>query len=183
MLLFVSSLNQHTRNPGLFSRCERRSRLCWASCFPFQDVCSLLKHASCLVPFSQEHLVIKFCQLVHHLLNQLKVTTILNRMHVCKCAVLLESLWQCPVWFLLSVLNVAKGNNGRADIGCIGELYHQCAESVQYVDTLRYPPGALHNSVWEWTPVPPGRHLHKLCEHVLWYVITVAYSHWDFSYS
>lgn len=39
----------------------------------------MLKHASRLVPLSQEHLVIKFCQLVHHLLNQLKVKTILNR--------------------------------------------------------------------------------------------------------
>ncbi|XP_053188243.1 HEAT repeat-containing protein 6 [Scomber japonicus] len=38
-----------------------------------EEVCSLLKHASCLVPLSQEHLVIKLCQLVHHLLNQLKV--------------------------------------------------------------------------------------------------------------
>ncbi|KAM7374354.1 hypothetical protein PAMP_007018 [Pampus punctatissimus] len=38
-----------------------------------EDVCSLLTHASCLVPLSQEHLVIKLCQLVHHLLNQLKV--------------------------------------------------------------------------------------------------------------
>ncbi|XP_041658159.1 HEAT repeat-containing protein 6 [Cheilinus undulatus] len=38
-----------------------------------EDVCSLLKHASGLVPLNQEHLVIKFCQLVHHLLNQLKV--------------------------------------------------------------------------------------------------------------
>ncbi|KAK9536626.1 hypothetical protein VZT92_006393 [Zoarces viviparus] len=38
-----------------------------------EDVCSLLKHISCLVPLSQEHLVIKLCQLVHHLLNQLKV--------------------------------------------------------------------------------------------------------------
>uniref|UniRef100_A0A669EWF4 HEAT repeat-containing protein 6 n=1 Tax=Oreochromis niloticus TaxID=8128 RepID=A0A669EWF4_ORENI len=37
------------------------------------DVCSLLKHASCLVPLTQEHLVIKLCQVVHHLLNQLKV--------------------------------------------------------------------------------------------------------------
>uniref|UniRef100_A0A8D3CWF0 HEAT repeat-containing protein 6 n=1 Tax=Scophthalmus maximus TaxID=52904 RepID=A0A8D3CWF0_SCOMX len=41
--------------------------------FPFQDVCTLLKHASGLVPLSQEHLVIKLCQLMHHLLNQLKV--------------------------------------------------------------------------------------------------------------
>ncbi|XP_030601520.1 HEAT repeat-containing protein 6 [Archocentrus centrarchus] len=38
-----------------------------------EEVCSLLKHASCLVPLTQEHLVIKLCQLVHHLLNQLKV--------------------------------------------------------------------------------------------------------------
>ncbi|XP_022618538.1 HEAT repeat-containing protein 6 [Seriola dumerili] len=38
-----------------------------------EDVCTLLKHASCLVPLSQEHLVIKLCQLIHHLLNQLKV--------------------------------------------------------------------------------------------------------------
>nr|XP_020508665.1 HEAT repeat-containing protein 6 [Labrus bergylta] len=38
-----------------------------------EGVCSLLKHASSLVPLSQEHLVIKFCQLIHHLLNQLKV--------------------------------------------------------------------------------------------------------------
>ncbi|KAL6098627.1 heatr6 [Pungitius sinensis] len=38
-----------------------------------EDVCSLLKHVSCLVPLSQEHLVIKLCQLIHHLLNQLKV--------------------------------------------------------------------------------------------------------------
>uniref|UniRef100_A0A8C5DBD4 HEAT repeat-containing protein 6 n=1 Tax=Gouania willdenowi TaxID=441366 RepID=A0A8C5DBD4_GOUWI len=37
------------------------------------DVCSLLKHVSSLVPLSQEHLVVKLCQLVHHLLNQLKV--------------------------------------------------------------------------------------------------------------
>ncbi|CAL1573479.1 unnamed protein product [Knipowitschia caucasica] len=38
-----------------------------------EDVCTLLKHASSLVPFHQEHLVVKFCQLMHHLLNQLKV--------------------------------------------------------------------------------------------------------------
>uniref|UniRef100_A0A671WQA3 HEAT repeat-containing protein 6 n=1 Tax=Sparus aurata TaxID=8175 RepID=A0A671WQA3_SPAAU len=37
------------------------------------EVCSLLRHTSGLVPLSQEHLVVKLCQLVHHLLNQLKV--------------------------------------------------------------------------------------------------------------
>ncbi|XP_030294060.1 HEAT repeat-containing protein 6 isoform X1 [Sparus aurata] len=38
-----------------------------------EEVCSLLRHTSGLVPLSQEHLVVKLCQLVHHLLNQLKV--------------------------------------------------------------------------------------------------------------
>lgn len=49
--------------------------------FSFQNVCDVLKHASRLVPHSQEHMVIKLCQLIHHLLNQLKVTTTL---HVCR---------------------------------------------------------------------------------------------------
>lgn len=43
--------------------------------FLSQDVCTLLKHTCSLVPLNQEHLVVKFCQLVHHLLNQLKVRT------------------------------------------------------------------------------------------------------------
>uniref|UniRef100_H3CXA1 HEAT repeat-containing protein 6 n=1 Tax=Tetraodon nigroviridis TaxID=99883 RepID=H3CXA1_TETNG len=38
-----------------------------------ENVCNLLKNASRLVPHSQEHMVIKLCQLIHHLLNQLKV--------------------------------------------------------------------------------------------------------------
>ncbi|KAG7484798.1 hypothetical protein MATL_G00054150 [Megalops atlanticus] len=38
-----------------------------------EDVCSLLVHASRMVHFSQEHLVIKLCQLIHHLLNRLQV--------------------------------------------------------------------------------------------------------------
>ncbi|XP_037124766.1 HEAT repeat-containing protein 6 [Syngnathus acus] len=38
-----------------------------------EDVCILLVNASRLVPMSQEHLIVKLCKLVHHLLNQLKV--------------------------------------------------------------------------------------------------------------
>ncbi|XP_060941928.1 HEAT repeat-containing protein 6 [Limanda limanda] len=38
-----------------------------------EDVCTLLKRAVPLVPLTQEHLVIKLCQLIHHLLYQLKV--------------------------------------------------------------------------------------------------------------
>nr|XP_015222818.1 PREDICTED: HEAT repeat-containing protein 6 [Lepisosteus oculatus] len=37
------------------------------------DVCALLLQASRLVPFSQEHLVSKLCQLIHHLLNRLQL--------------------------------------------------------------------------------------------------------------
>ncbi|XP_066551798.1 HEAT repeat-containing protein 6 [Amia ocellicauda] len=38
-----------------------------------EDVCALLVQASRLVQFSQEHLVSKLCQLIHHLLNRLQV--------------------------------------------------------------------------------------------------------------
>ncbi|KAJ8386247.1 hypothetical protein AAFF_G00175670 [Aldrovandia affinis] len=38
-----------------------------------EDVCALLVQASRLVHISQEHLVIKLCQLIHHLLNRLQV--------------------------------------------------------------------------------------------------------------
>ncbi|KAM9788780.1 HEAT repeat-containing protein 6 [Neosynchiropus ocellatus] len=38
-----------------------------------EEVCVLLKHASRLVPLTQEHLLVKLCRLIHHLLNQLKV--------------------------------------------------------------------------------------------------------------
>uniref|UniRef100_W5MFQ4 HEAT repeat-containing protein 6 n=1 Tax=Lepisosteus oculatus TaxID=7918 RepID=W5MFQ4_LEPOC len=40
------------------------------------DVCALLLQASRLVPFSQEHLVSKLCQLIHHLLNRLQVVCV-----------------------------------------------------------------------------------------------------------
>lgn len=92
-----------------------------------QDVCGLLKHASRLVPHSQEHLVIKFCQLVHHLLNQLKVPT--------------------PLLFLLRMLTGAAGFSLLTG-SC------QCCPQVimdeQTLDVLvKYTTGALRVcSVW-----------------------------------
>ncbi|KAJ0004517.1 hypothetical protein NQD34_010731 [Periophthalmus magnuspinnatus] len=78
-----------------------------------EDVCTLLKHASSLVLFNQEHLVIKFCQLVHHLLNQLKV--IMNEltldvlMNYVTCA-----LKKCSAWthsdILLALSTIVYGN-------------------------------------------------------------------------
>lgn len=41
--------------------------------FLSQDVCVLLAQACQLVPFDQEHLVSKVCQLIHHLLNRFQV--------------------------------------------------------------------------------------------------------------
>ncbi|KAK7926149.1 hypothetical protein WMY93_008459 [Mugilogobius chulae] len=78
-----------------------------------EDVCILLKHASSLVPFNQEHLVIKFCQLMHHLLNQLKVImdelTLDVLMNYVTCA-----LKKCSAWthsdILLALSTIVYGN-------------------------------------------------------------------------
>lgn len=46
---------------------------------------------------------------------------------VCECAALSESMVS---HVLLSVPAVASGNNGRAHVGCAGELHRQGTESV-----------------------------------------------------
>lgn len=78
-----------------------------------EDVCSLLKHASTLVPLSQEHLVIKFCQLIHHLLNQLKVIMDENTLDVL-VKYTTSALKMCSMWthpdVLLALSTVVYGN-------------------------------------------------------------------------
>ncbi|KAM6907605.1 HEAT repeat-containing protein 6 [Xenentodon cancila] len=78
-----------------------------------EDVCILLKHASSLVPLSQEHLVIKFCQLVHHLLNQLKVIMDEQTLHVL-VNYTATALKECSTWthtdVLLALSTVVYGN-------------------------------------------------------------------------
>ncbi|XP_010748744.3 HEAT repeat-containing protein 6 [Larimichthys crocea] len=78
-----------------------------------EDVCSLLKHASCLVPLSQEHLVIKLCQLVHHLLNQLKVIMDEHTLDVL-VNYTVRALKVCSTWthsdVLLALSTVVYGN-------------------------------------------------------------------------
>uniref|UniRef100_A0A3Q3XLF3 HEAT repeat-containing protein 6 n=1 Tax=Mola mola TaxID=94237 RepID=A0A3Q3XLF3_MOLML len=82
---------------------------------PFEpsDVCSLLKHASCLVPLSQEHLVIKLCQLVHHLLIQLKVIMDEQTLDVL-VNYTTSALKECSTWthsdILLALSTVVYGN-------------------------------------------------------------------------
>lgn len=58
-----------------------------------------------------------------------------------------------PHWFL-SML--PSGHHGRADAGRVGEVHHGGAQSVQCLDSLRHPAGALSSSIWKWTTVLPG---------------------------
>ncbi|XP_029304804.1 HEAT repeat-containing protein 6 [Cottoperca gobio] len=78
-----------------------------------EDVCTLLKHVSCLVPLSQEHLVIKLCQLVHHLLNQLKVIMDERTLNVL-VNYTASALKVCSTWthsdILLALSTIVYGN-------------------------------------------------------------------------
>uniref|UniRef100_A0A7N6BCZ4 HEAT repeat-containing protein 6 n=1 Tax=Anabas testudineus TaxID=64144 RepID=A0A7N6BCZ4_ANATE len=87
-----------------------------------EDVCTLLEHASCLVPLSQEHLVIKFCQLIHHLLNQLKIIMDDKTLDVLMNYTA-KALKVCSTWthsdILLALSTVVYGNG------------HQCQQLLR----------------------------------------------------
>uniref|UniRef100_A0AAR2LQE4 HEAT repeat-containing protein 6 n=1 Tax=Pygocentrus nattereri TaxID=42514 RepID=A0AAR2LQE4_PYGNA len=80
------------------------------------DVCLLLVHTSRLVPHSQEHLVIKLCQLIHQLLNQLQVIVDEQTLDtlVSYCT---RALWVCSSWthseILLALSSLVYGNGPR----------------------------------------------------------------------
>ncbi|KAF7665262.1 hypothetical protein LDENG_00141990 [Lucifuga dentata] len=101
-LLFDQLLSENynkTFNPNISIRAE--------------DVSSLLKHATCLVLLSQEHLVIKLCQLIHHLLNQLQV--VLNEQTLdILVKYTVGALKVCNTWthsdILLALSTVVYGN-------------------------------------------------------------------------
>ncbi|CAJ1063950.1 HEAT repeat-containing protein 6 [Xyrichtys novacula] len=82
-----------------------------------EDVCSLLRHTSCMVPLSQEHLVIKFCQLIHHLLNQLKVIMDEHTLDV-MVKYTTSALRVCSTWthsdVLLALSTVVYGNGPQS---------------------------------------------------------------------
>ncbi|KAI4884289.1 hypothetical protein NFI96_019994 [Prochilodus magdalenae] len=83
---------------------------------PAQDVCMLLVHASRLVPHSQEHLVIKLCQLIHQLLNQLQVIVDEQTLDtlVSYCT---RALRTCSSWthseIMLALSSLVYGNGPR----------------------------------------------------------------------
>uniref|UniRef100_A0AAY4BQ83 HEAT repeat-containing protein 6 n=1 Tax=Denticeps clupeoides TaxID=299321 RepID=A0AAY4BQ83_9TELE len=62
-----------------------------------EEICTLLTQASRLVPPSQEHLVVKLCQLIHQLLNQLQVIVdepTLDTLVSYTC----QALYSCSPW-------------------------------------------------------------------------------------
>uniref|UniRef100_A0A7N8XT97 HEAT repeat-containing protein 6 n=1 Tax=Mastacembelus armatus TaxID=205130 RepID=A0A7N8XT97_9TELE len=95
------------------------------------DVCALLKHARSLVPLSHEHLVIKLCQLMHHLLNQLKVIMDELTLDVL-VTYTMSALKMCSTWthsdVLLALSTIVYGNG------------HQCH---QHLNDLLGEDGAL----------------------------------------
>ncbi|XP_068600420.1 HEAT repeat-containing protein 6 [Brachionichthys hirsutus] len=81
-----------------------------------EDVCSLLKHVSSLVPLSQEHLVVKLCQLVHRLLTQLRIIMD-EKMLDGLLSYTAGALKACGAWthsdILLAIATLAYGNGCR----------------------------------------------------------------------
>ncbi|XP_043995712.1 HEAT repeat-containing protein 6 [Gambusia affinis] len=99
-----------------------------------EDVCILLKHTSGLVPLNQEHLVVKFCQLVHHLLNQLKVIMDEQTLHVL-VNYTVNALKQCSTWthsdVLLALSTVVYGNGSQCH-QLVGDLLREDGIILQY---------------------------------------------------
>uniref|UniRef100_A0A7N6FD21 HEAT repeat-containing protein 6 n=1 Tax=Anabas testudineus TaxID=64144 RepID=A0A7N6FD21_ANATE len=83
---------------------------------------SIRPEVTCLVPLSQEHLVIKFCQLIHHLLNQLKIIMDDKTLDVLMNYTA-KALKVCSTWthsdILLALSTVVYGNG------------HQCQQLLR----------------------------------------------------
>lgn len=99
-----------------------------------EDVCSLLRHVSSLVPLSQEHLVIKLCQLVHRLLNQLKVIMDEQTLDVL-VTYTASALKLCSTWThsdVLLALSTAVYGNGAQCHQHLGNLLGEDGVLLQY---------------------------------------------------
>uniref|UniRef100_A0AAQ5Y732 HEAT repeat-containing protein 6 n=1 Tax=Amphiprion ocellaris TaxID=80972 RepID=A0AAQ5Y732_AMPOC len=98
------------------------------------DVCSLLRHVSSLVPLTQEHLVIKLCQLVHRLLNQLKVIMDQQTLDVL-VTYTASALKVCSTWThsdVLLALSTAVYGNGAQCHRHLGDLLGEDGVLLQY---------------------------------------------------
>ncbi|XP_023646732.2 HEAT repeat-containing protein 6 [Paramormyrops kingsleyae] len=68
-----------------------------------EEVCALLVQASRLVQFTQDHLVVKFCQLIHHLLNRLQVIVDEQSLN-CLVSYVTQALAVCSCWTRTDIL-------------------------------------------------------------------------------
>uniref|UniRef100_A0A4W4GWM8 HEAT repeat-containing protein 6 n=1 Tax=Electrophorus electricus TaxID=8005 RepID=A0A4W4GWM8_ELEEL len=104
-----------------------------------EEVCALLVHASRLVPHSQEHLVIKLCQLIHQLLNQLQVIvdeqTLDTLVSYCTRALRTCSLWT-HAEILLALSSLVYGNGPRCQ-QYLPELLGQNGILLNYSDSCQ----------------------------------------------
>ncbi|XP_060747166.1 HEAT repeat-containing protein 6 [Tachysurus vachellii] len=101
-----------------------------------QDVCALLVHASRLVPHSQEHLVVKLCQLMHKLLNQLQIIVDEEALDVL-VSYCIRTLHMCSPWthteVLLGLSSVLYANGARC-YRHLPELLGQNGILLKYAD-------------------------------------------------
>ncbi|XP_076024992.1 HEAT repeat-containing protein 6 [Genypterus blacodes] len=102
-----------------------------------EDVCALLKHACSLVPLKQEHLVIKFCQLANHLLNQLTVVIDEQTSDVL-VKYTVKALRRCDTWthsdILLALSTVVFGNGSQC-LQHLGEFLGEDGLLLTYSST------------------------------------------------
>ncbi|KAK3555756.1 hypothetical protein QTP86_028957, partial [Hemibagrus guttatus] len=101
-----------------------------------QDVCALLVHASRLVSHSQEHLVVKLCQLMHQLLNQLQIIVDEEAL-VVLVSYCIRALHICSPWthteVLLALSSVLYANGARCHCH-LPDLLGQNGILLKYAD-------------------------------------------------
>ncbi|KAM9333583.1 HEAT repeat-containing protein 6 [Pholidichthys leucotaenia] len=129
-----------------------------------EDVCGLLKHATCLVPLSQEHLVIKLCQLIHHLLNQLKVIMDEQTLDVL-VNYTAKALKVCSTWthsdILLALSTVIYGNGPHCHqhlsdlLGEAGLLLHYSCPTQLNMELRRVALNCMANICLRMPGQPP----------------------------
>ncbi|NWI89045.1 HEAT6 protein, partial [Pitta sordida] len=101
-----------------------------------QDVCALLVQACQLVPFDQEHLVSKVCQLIHHLLNRYQVMVDENNLNFL-LSYCISALKQCSSWTHVEILQALAAlfyNNGHKCQKFLPDLLGQAGLLVQFSD-------------------------------------------------
>ncbi|XP_030637868.1 HEAT repeat-containing protein 6 [Chanos chanos] len=114
-----------------------------------EDVGALLVQASRLVPLSQEHLVIKLCQLIHHLLNQLQVIVDERTLDVL-VSYSTQALHVCNPWthsdVLMAMSSLVYGNGPRCQRH-FPELLGRDGILVRYSDPSQPDIELRHSSV------------------------------------